>query len=78
MRKQWKSALYSTDLASNHEEGWTALQLHRQGGGQGSVVAKIVFWDAEGQFVLETSSVELPLSIVEEFITEARTTIKTE
>lgn len=78
MRRHWKTALYSTELVSDHEEGWIALQLHRQAGGQCSVVARIVFWDAEGQFVLETSNNELPLDIVEEFINEARTMIKIE
>ena len=77
MQKQWKSALYSTELTVNHEEGWAALRLHKQAGGQDSVVAKIIFWDAEGQFVLEPSSAELPLNVVEDFISEARATIKT-
>lgn len=78
MRKHWKTALYSTELASDPEDGWIALQLHREADGESSVVARIVFWDAEGQFVLETSNNELPLNIVEEFINEARTMIKVE
>jgi len=40
-------------------------------------VARIIFWDACGQFVLETFGAEIPLGIVEEFIAEAKAKIKT-
>jgi hypothetical protein len=35
-----------------------------------------VFWDAQGQFALELGVPELPLTIVEELIAEARSTIE--
>jgi hypothetical protein len=78
MHRPWKNALYTTDVARDQDEGWCAMRLHREARGQSAIVATIVFWDAEGQFAFETSGTELPLEVVEEFIAEARATIKTE
>jgi hypothetical protein len=40
-------------------------------------VARILFWDASGQFCFETFDTDLPLEIVEQIIAEAKATIKT-
>jgi hypothetical protein len=77
MRRTWKCALYTTDLVSNPEEGWSAVQLHKRDGDKSAIAARVAFWDAEGQFSLEAFC-ELPLEIVEELIAEARAAIKTE
>lgn len=69
--------LYTTDLIGNSKEGWTALQLQKLDGDKSATAARVVFWDAEGQFSLE-AFYELPLEIIEEFIAEARAAIKKE
>ena len=77
MRKMWKGFEYTTVLASNDDEGWIALELHRTEKRRDVLVARIVFWDAEGQFSLEVRVDEVPLAIVEELIAEAKARINT-
>jgi len=77
MRRTWKRALYTTELLSNPEEGRIALELHKRDGDQNAIAARVVYWDAEGQFSLEAFC-ELPLEIVDELIAEARDAVKTE
>jgi hypothetical protein len=72
MKRTWKGATYETQLTSDNSDGWVALELQRAG----VLVARVVFWDAEGQFSLELSIGELPLAIVEELIAEAKSKIK--
>ncbi len=76
MKRTYRNATYTTATAQNSREGWSALELHRAVGGAGQVVARSVFWDAEGQFAFEMAVPELPLDIVEEFVAEARLAIQ--
>lgn len=76
MKKTWGRAEFTSALTNDNEEGWTALVLYRHSGGTTEQVARVVFWDAEGQFSLELSASELPLSVVEELIAEAKAEIK--
>jgi collagenase-like PrtC family protease len=76
MQRQHKKALYTTVRKDDLKEGWASLELHCTTDGVVGNVARIVFWDAEGQFAIEMTSRELPLHVVEEFINEARATIK--
>jgi hypothetical protein len=76
MKKAWLNAEYLTNLVVNNSEGWTALELHMRARGASCVAARVVFWDAAGQFFLEVALKELPLDVVEEFVAEARSTIK--
>ena len=68
---------YETAAEHDHKEGWAALNLVREAGGTKSIAARVIFWDAEGQFSLEMKVSELPLRIVQKLIDEARATIKT-
>jgi hypothetical protein len=77
MNKTWDNAQYSTIVASDNEDGWTALELRMQAGTDvPKLIARVVFWDAAGQFSFEMSAKKIPLRIVEELIAEARATIK--
>ena len=66
---------YSTSKLSNNSEGWDALELSRSAGETTERVARLTFWDAEGQFQMEMYGPGLPLVIVEEFIAEAKTLV---
>jgi hypothetical protein len=77
MRKFWAGYEYSTAQASSNAEGWTAVEMTRQKDGQNEMVARVVFWDAEGQFSLEMLVRELPVSIIDWLIREAQTAIQT-
>jgi hypothetical protein len=76
MNKTWANVHYVTNIVRDDEEGWIALELARQAEPTTEPAARIVFWDAEGQFAFEMCAKEIPLSIVEEFIAEAKHTIK--
>jgi len=76
MKKVWAGWEYTTTTARDNVEGWVALEMTRRKGATGERAARVVFWDAEGQFSLELIVRELPLSIVEELIGEAKATIK--
>jgi hypothetical protein len=78
MNRKWKGALYRTDLVTSTDEGWAAVELHKEDARGTAIAARIVFWDAEGQFTLEALDPELPLEIIEELIAEAKATIRTE
>ena len=77
MNRRHKTEIYTTKTAQDPQEGWAALELLRTTHGVAQLVARVVFWDAEGQFVLDATSSELPLDVVDEFLAEARATIKT-
>lgn len=62
---------YATSKISDEHEGWVGIEVHRGNDETSEVVAKVVFWDADGQFSVETMG-EVPLSILESAIAEAR------
>ena len=76
MNTYHKNAQYTTTKSQDVQEGWSVLDLYRTVGGVAQLVARMVFWDGEGQFSLEMRVPELPLKVVEELIDEARATIK--
>ena len=64
---------FTTTKIIDNEAGYFGLELHRSHDGESQTIAKIIFWDAEGQFSVETLG-EVPLTILEELILEARNT----
>ena len=61
-------------------EGWSAIELHRAHenmSGASARVARVIFWDAQGQFFFEAFGEEIPLSIAEDLIAEAKVEIRT-
>jgi hypothetical protein len=76
MNRDWAGVAYTTLSVSNDKDGYFGLEMYRTDKGKKDLVAKILFWDATGQFFFETFNTDLPLSIVEELIVEAKTTIK--
>ena len=77
MKRTHGQAEYTTQVTHDDQEGWTAVELHQTQGGSSQLAARVVFWDAEGQFALEMSIRELPVAIVEALIAEAKATIRT-
>ena len=77
MHRKHEDHLYTTRLTNDRKNGCAFLELCRTSNGEEKLVAKIIFWDAAGQFFLESVVDELPLDVVQEFIVEARAAIKT-
>jgi hypothetical protein len=74
MNKTWANVHYVTNTVSNEQEGWLAVELSRVGRTT-ELIARVVYWDADGQFSFEMSTKEIPLIVVEELIAEARQTV---
>ena len=54
------------------------MRLHRESSGRTTVAAEVIFWDAAGQFYVQTFNGEVPLAIMEALIAETKETIKIE
>lgn len=57
-------------------DGFTALRLNETLNGITTICAEVVYWDACGQFLLQTFGREVPLEIIEELIAEAKEKIR--
>jgi len=76
MDRSFGEGHYTTVSAENASEGWGGLELYRSMRGKAALVAKIIYWDASGQFSFETVGTDIPVEIVEDLIAEARRTIQ--
>jgi len=73
---QWH---FTTAQVSDNKDGYAGLELYGKSLSKPAParrVARILFWDACGQFYFETFETDIPLEIVEDLIVEAKTTIK--
>jgi hypothetical protein len=75
MDRSWAATRYRTRLVEGAQDGWIALALTAHAEGEPARLARVTFWDAQGQFSLEMFVDELPLVIVEELMDEAKRTI---
>jgi hypothetical protein len=76
MNRDYSNAHYTTFSVNDGKMGYAALELHRTAKGETKRVARVVFWDASGQFFFETFDVDIPLEIAEDLIAEAKKTIQ--
>jgi hypothetical protein len=72
----WVHFEYTSSLAIDYNAGSTALELTRRRDNKSERVARIMYWDASGEFTLEMFTDELPLVIIEELIAEAKREIR--
>lgn len=73
MKQDHGAYVFTTTKVVDNVDGYFGLELHRSYDGKSQLVAKVIFWDAEGQYSVETMG-EIPLTILEELIVEARNT----
>jgi hypothetical protein len=76
MNREFSDGFYTTAFIKDAGEGWAGLELNCFRNGKNDCIAKIIFWDACGQFSMNTFGAEIPLEILEELIAEAKKTIK--
>ncbi len=76
MDRHYGNANYSTRSVNDRKDGFAAVELYRKTKEESKRVARVVFWDASGQFFFETFNADIPLEIAEELIGEAKKTIK--
>ena len=77
MHRTWTAVDYFTKTTRDDPRGASAIELMRRTGDVVERVARVLFWDAAGDYALEMLTRELPLEIVEELIAEATATFGT-
>ena len=68
---------FKSEYVEDRRDGWGGFDLYRIENDKKDRVARIAFWDAAGEFVLETFGGDVPLTIIEDLVDEAKRTIKT-
>jgi hypothetical protein len=69
---------YMTQYVYDNEDGYSGLELFRRADdGSTTRVARVIFWDACGQFYLETCGTDVPVTVLEQLIAETRAAVKT-
>ncbi len=76
MNLDWCNVHYSTRLFDDKAAGCIRLELWGTAGTETTAIGTVTFWDAQGQFFIELTGQEVPLSVVEQFIAEAREAIE--
>jgi hypothetical protein len=76
MNRKHGVATYTTRALEDRKAGSTGLALYREINGKEECAAHLLFWDALGQFGLQTFS-EVPLDIIEDLIAETKRGILT-
>ena len=76
MKRTHGDAYYSSSFIEDHEKGFVGYELVRFRHGKEDRIATVLFWDATGQFFVETFG-DVPLTLLEALIEEARSNITT-
>jgi hypothetical protein len=77
MNRKYENKTYTTVFVADRKGGWSGLELIREAKGKRETAARFLFWDATGQFWLETFG-DLPLSLVEQLIAEGKQAVETQ
>lgn len=72
MDRQYAEYRYSTEYVFDNQAGYAGLELLRTGRGETRRVAKVIYWDACGQYCFETLGADVPVEIVEQLIAETK------
>ena len=75
MNTQFGRDRFWTSFVEDHKDGFAGVRLHREVDGQPSLAAEVLFWDAMGQFFVQTFDRDVPVSILESAIAEAKTRV---
>jgi hypothetical protein len=80
MDRNYAAYRYTTKLVLDNQDGFAALELHRtlsrDPADTAKRVARVVFWDAEGQFSIETFGADIPVDLAEDLVAEAKSVIR--
>ena len=71
---QWR---YSTVFFESDADGCAGFDLIRTRDAKPERVGRVTYWDAVGHFTITTFGVEIPASVVEGLIAEAKERIRT-
>lgn len=78
MKTQWAYYDFRTEIVTDNVGGSVAVQLHRTGtSGEEVLAAAVTYWDADGQFQVSVYVKQVPVTILEVVIAEARAAVPT-
>ena len=72
MNRKWGEFQYSSVYVDDKKDGFCGFELYCASKGETRRVASVIFWDASGQFFVETFGSDVPLDILEALIEETR------
>ena len=72
MNLDFSNVSYRSEKFEDAHAGCVGLKLFATANGQTTEAATITFWDAAGQFFLKLNVPEIPIEVVERFITDAK------
>ncbi len=76
MERQFGHTRYWTIFMEDRKAGNAGFRLHGESFGKTYVAAEVIYWDACGQFYVETIEKDVPVEIIEMVIAEAKQQIK--
>ena len=74
MKHTYGDAQYRSSFVEDHEKGFGGYELLRLRDGREDRVATVLFWDATGQFFVETFG-DVPLVVLESLVAETKSSI---
>ncbi len=76
MNQPFGDARYWTEYVEDRSDGYAGLRLHRERFGRAAVAAQVLYWDAAGQFTVETFDGDVPAEIIEAVIAVAKEKVR--
>jgi hypothetical protein len=76
MNRQYGESKYWSSFVDGNREGFARLELYRERDAEVSRVAAVTYWDACGQYFVETFGTDVELVVMEQLIDEAKAAIK--
>lgn len=76
MNRRYGEAQYASNLIKDDAQGFIGFELHQILNGERIRVAQVVYWDASGQFTVQTFGTDVAVEIVEELIVETKSSIR--
>ena len=77
MNRKHGTTRFTTHAVADRLAGSVGLELYREADGTTQIGARILFWDATGQFAFQGFNTEIPLDVVEELISDVKAMVKT-
>ena len=76
MPQNWSGYTFEMSESFDNAEGWSAIDLSLTRGDETIKAARVVYWDAVGQYFVEVFVDEVPAPVMEDLIQTARQKIK--
>ena len=76
MDLSWGNLRYTSKFIDDRKDEYSGFELYEESNGQSKRVASVFFWNANGQYFVETFGTDVPLEIMSLLITETKEKVK--